>query len=115
MPTRKDLVRMTLLKLGVADSGEAPEKEDASDVDLHVQAKLLELYGDGLIPFDVDGDIPSRYLVPLSYVVALELLADYGVGGRAEMVVAGANRSMKALYRFASLPYSGAVAPVEYF
>lgn len=115
MPTRADLVRLTLIKLGAVDANEAPEAEDAADVDVHVQAKLEELYSDGLIPFDVDGDIPSRYMIHLAFMAALDLLGDYGAESRVESVVAGADRGRKALYRYAARPASGAVVPSEYF
>ncbi|KRG65169.1 hypothetical protein ABB26_04985 [Stenotrophomonas humi] len=115
MAARADLNRLVLLKLGVVDANEAPEAEDYADVDLQVQAKLEELYGDGLIPFDLDADIPAKYMVAISFIVAVELIDDYAAHSRTETLMAGADRGKRALYRYAARPYSGAVVPSEYF
>lgn len=115
MASRAELNRLILLKLGVVDANEAPEAEDYADVDLQAQAKLEELYGEGLIPFDLDGDIPARYMVAISYIAAVELVDDYAAHSRTQTLMAGADRGIKALYRYAARPYSGAVVPSEYF
>lgn len=115
MANRAELNRMVLLKLGTVDANEAPEAEDYQDVDVQTLAKLEELYDDGLIPFDLEGEIPRKFLVHLSFLVALELVDDYAAHSRAQTIAAGADRGLRALYRFAARPYSGAVVPSEYF
>lgn len=115
MASRAELNRLILLKLGVVDANEAPEAEDYADVNLQAQAKLEELHGNGLIPFDLDGDIPAKFMVAIAFIVAVELIDDYAAHSRTETLMAGADRGRKALYRYAAHPYSGAVLPSEYF
>lgn len=115
MATRADLVRLVLLKLGVVDANEAPEAEDYADVDLHAQSKLEELYHDGLIPFDLGGEIPARYIIHLAYLIAVGMADDYGVQARMQTLMAGADRGLRALYRYSARPYSGSIVPADYF
>ncbi len=115
MADRAELNRLVLLQLGVLDATEAPEAEDAVDVDLHSLSKMEQLYADGLLPFDIEGAIPRKYLLPLACLVSVELIDVYAAHARAATLAAAAERSQKVLYRFAARPYSGAVVPSEYF
>lgn len=114
--TRADLRNRVLGRLGVLDPGEAPEAEDAADVDVHIQSTLEELYVDSLIPFDLDSDdIPAPYLVALSFIIALPLIPDYGAQSHAADISAGAERGMKTLHRLNASPYLGTPVRSEYY
>lgn len=114
--TRADLRNRVLGRLGALDPGEAPSPEDATDADMHAQSVLEELYDDGLIPFDLDGDeIPAPYLIPLSYLIALPMIVDYGAQAREMSIAAGAERGMKTLRRLKATPYFGTPQRAEYF
>lgn len=115
--TRADLRNRVLGRLGVLDPNEAPQAEDSVDVLEHIQQTLEELHDDGLIPFDLDGDsVPAPYMIPLSYLVALPLIPDYGVSGeRAMAITLGAGRGMKRLYRLKSQPYLGTPQQATYY
>lgn len=112
---REELVRQVLLRLGAVDANEAPEAEDATDVGRAAQSKLEELHVDGILPFDIDGEIPARYLMHLSYIIAEPLIADYGAFARETSIVARAARGMRAIYRMNATTYQGAVVQAEYF
>lgn len=113
--SREELVRQVLLRLGVVDAAEAPEAQDAKDVGIACQSKLEELYEDGKLPFDIEGDIPARYLTHLSYVIAEPLVADYGAFSREATIRQGAIDGMRAINRMNATIYQGAVVPSEYF
>lgn len=114
--TRAELRNRVLGRLGVLDAGSAPSAEDAADVDTHIQSVLEELYDDGLIPFDLDSDaIPAPYLIPLSFLVALPLVPDYGMQARELTIAAGAERGMRTLRRLKAKPYYGAPQVATYY
>lgn len=113
---RSELRNRVLGRLGVLDAGEPPAPEDAVDTDTHIQSVLEELYDDGLIPFDLDGgEIPAPYLIPLSYLVALPMIVDYGAQSREQSIAAGANRGLRTLRRLKAKPYYGTPQAAEYF
>lgn len=114
--TRADLRDRVLSRLGVKDAGEAVEAEDSADVLDAIQCTLEELDDDGLIPFDLDGDaIPAPYMIALSYIVAMPLVADYGQGDRLTLIAAGAANGMKRLYKLKAQPYLGTPQVATYF
>ncbi len=112
---REELVRQVLLRLGVLDADEAPEARDAEDVNRAAQGVLEELYQDGKLPFDIQGDIPARYLMHLSFLIAVPLVTDYGVLDREASIQSGADRAMRAINRMNATTYQGAVVPSDYF
>jgi hypothetical protein len=112
---REELVRQVLLRLGAIDATEAPEAEDAEDVGRAAQSKLEELHEEGILPFDIDGQIPARYLFHLSYIIAEPMVADYGAFARENSIIARAERGMRAIYRMNATTYQGAVVPSEYY
>lgn len=115
--TREQLRNRVLGRLGVLDPSEAPESFDSEAVLEQMQHTLEELYEDGLVPFDIDGDeIPAPYMTALSYVIAQPMAPDYGVSGeRAAQIEAGYVRGMKRLWRLKSQPYFGTVQQATYF
>ena len=69
---RDELIRRALRMLDVVSATEAPEAEDAADAEQYLQSMLETLHGDGLIPFDLDGDeIPAPYMLPLAQKLAM--------------------------------------------
>lgn len=115
--SKADLVKSVLLKLGVLDPYEAPEAEDSVGVLQEAQAVLEELYDRSLIPFDLDGDeIPAPFLIPLTFLVAQPLMADYGVSSEREArIERGAERGMRTLARLKAQPYHGNPQQATYF
>lgn len=95
---RQNLVRDCLLEIGILDANETPAAEDYATVDAVAQQRLEALYEDGLIPFDLDGVLPARYMRPLVKVIAAELVASYGVQSRAELLFAGKAEGMRELW-----------------
>ena len=58
--TREQLVKSVLGELCQVDPNEDVDAADYETVNIACQSMLEELYEDGKIPFDVDGDIPAR-------------------------------------------------------
>lgn len=114
---RDELALRALRLLDVVSATEAPEAEDAADAQQYAQGLLETLHGDGLIPFDVDGDaIPAPFFLPLAYLLAHLMLPEYGAfGAREESIAARAEAARRTLYRLNAKPYTGAVLPAEYF
>lgn len=95
---RQNLVRDCLLEIGILDPNESPAAEDYEASNAIAQQCLEGLYEEGLIPFDLDGVIPARYMRPLVKVIAAELMAAYGVQSRAELILARAAEGMRDLW-----------------
>lgn len=110
---RKRLIRQTLMELGVLDGNESIEARQYEDADDIVQQKLEELYDDSLIHFDLDGDIPARYMIPLSLVIAAELAGKYGVDQ--QTASAKAQEGMKRLWKLAEKPDTGMTVRADYY
>lgn len=114
--TRADLCRRVLGRLGALDAGEAVEADDSRDVLDAIQCTLEELSDDGLVPFDLEGDvIPAPYMIPLSYLVALTLVVDYGAQSREMGIAAGADRGMRRLRKLKAQPYFGTPQQATYY
>jgi len=114
---RDELALRALRLLDVVSATEAPEAEDAADARQYAQGLLETLHGDGLIPFDLDGDeIPAPFFLPLAYLLAHAMLPEYGAfGAREANIAAHADGARRTLYRLTAKPYSGATLPAEYF
>lgn len=97
--TRQNLVRDTLLELGLLDPNESPSATDYTTVDAVAQQRLESLYEDGLLPFQIDGAIPARYFRALVKVIAHELVGTYGVLPRAEIAMARRDEGIRELWR----------------
>lgn len=112
---RKELVREVLLHLGALDADESPEATPAADVDRTAQSVLEELYQDGKLPFDIEGDVPARYFTHLSYMIAEPLVASFGAFAREETIARKAAAGLLAINRMNATIYQGAVVPSDYF
>lgn len=115
MGTQADLRNMILSRLGAADGVAAPNAEDAVRVEDEMRSVLAGLADDGLLPFDIEGDIPAAYMTPLSYIVAQELIADYGQSQQTEVVIAGAERGRRRLYTLQAQPEVGTTVRGTYY
>ncbi|WP_312321213.1 hypothetical protein [Stenotrophomonas sp.] len=113
--SREELVRQVLLRLGAVDADEAPEAREAEDVGRMAQTVLEDLYSEGKLPFDINGDIPARYLTHLSYIIAKPLIADFGALSREVTILRAAEEAMRAINRLNATTYQGAVVSSEYF
>jgi hypothetical protein len=112
---REELVRAVLHELGALDANSAPEAADFTKVDTTCQQKMEALYEDGLIPFDLDGEIPGRYFRPLVQVIAPELLAAFGKMARAPMLRDGGIEGRKELCRLRDVGDEGLPTRAEYY
>ena len=115
--SKADLVKAVLLKLGTLDPHEAPEAEDAESVLLTAQTVLEELYDEGIVPFDLDGEeIPAPFLTALAFLVALPLVSEYGVSAEREArIEKGADRGYRTLRRLKASPYYGIPQRADFF
>ena len=112
---RERLVRRVLMALGALGATDAPSAEDAALVEETYAQKADELYEEGLLPFDVEGDIPGRYFIPLTWILARELLADFGKFGRAQVVETRAMEAEKRLWKLRQPPYVHTPTRSTYF
>lgn len=113
--SREEFVRQVLVELGVLDAAEAPEAEDAQFVGDRRDQKFEELYEEGLIPFDIDGQVPARYFLPLVAIVATECLTAYGKTATMPEVPAKAAAGMKQLWRLRQRANIATPTRVTYF
>lgn len=95
---RQRLVRDCLIEIGILDPNESPSAEDYEATDAIVQQRMEGLYEEGLIPFDLDGNIPARFMRPLVKVISGELVAAYGVQSRAELLLMRATEGVRELW-----------------
>lgn len=112
---REKLVRRVLQELGRLDANEAPDAEDAALVEDTYQQKAEELYEDGLIPFDIEGDIPARYFLSLVWITASALILTYGKLQRSADIQANAILANARLWKLREAPYESTSAQTEYF
>lgn len=96
---RQNLVRDVLIELGVLDANESPSAADYVTVNDRAQQIMEALYEEGLIPFDLDAAIPGRYMRPLVKVIAGELVANYGVSSRADLLLAQMAEGVRELWK----------------
>ena len=115
MYPREEFVRQVLVELGVLDATEAPEAEDAVFVSGRTQQKLEELYEEGLIPFDLAGEIPARYFLSLVALVAAECLTAYGQTAKLPEIAAKAAGGYRQLWKLRQGPYAGNPTQATYF
>lgn len=113
--SRIKLRNAVLQELGVVDAEAAPSEADAVIADDRCQQQLEYLYDQGYIPFDLDGEIPARFFVPLTQVIAYALMLPYGVVSRAQILGPNATAGMRALARLKAQRYVGTVQQAEYF
>lgn len=102
---REEFVRQVLIELSVLDATEAPEAEDAVFIGQRAEQKFSELYDEGLIPFDLDGEIPGRYFLPLVSIVAIECAPAYGQVNMLPILAPKAAAGMKQLWKLRQRPY----------
>lgn len=112
---REKLIRRVLQELGRLDANEAPDAEDYTLVDDTFQQKAEELYEDGLIPFDIDGDIPARYFLSLVWITASALILTYGKLQRSSDIQANAILANARLWKLREQPYESTAAQTEYY
>lgn len=112
---RETFVRNVLIELGVIAADEAPSAEDAEYIGKRTQQVFEGLYDEGLIPFDLDGDIPARYFLPLVQMVAAQAQLAYGVQSRAQLLLANAAGARKELWKLRQRPYVDVPTKATYF
>lgn len=112
---RDQFIRQVLIDLTILDANEAPEAEDSEQIEGRTQQKFEELYEDGLIPFDLDEDIPARYFLPLVSVVCAECITAYGLGHLTDELEGEAARGMRQLWKLRQRAYFHTPVAVNYF
>jgi len=112
---REEFVRQVLLELGVLDATEAPQSEDAVFVGQRCDQVFEELYEEGLIPFDIDGEVPARYFLPLVALVAAECATAYGRNDQLQVIAAKAGAGLKRLWKLRQAPYVYAPTRATYY
>lgn len=112
--TREEFVRQVLVELTVLDANEAPEAEDAVLVGQKTDQKFEELYEEGLLPFDISGEIPGRYFLPLVAVVANECTGAFTPPHVAELE-AKSVKGMKRLWKLRQRAYFGVPTEATYY
>lgn len=112
---RADLVRSVLMELRAIDPDETVEAADYERVNERAQQKLEELYTESLIPFDLEGPYPARYMVPLTYVIAADCTGLYPVGDRLQELAIKSVDGMNRLYSLIEGFYAGQPAAAVYY
>jgi hypothetical protein len=113
--TREQFVRKVLTELTVLDAVEAPEAEDYVFINEQTQSAFESLYEEGLIPFDLEGDIPARYCTPLVRIVAAESYVPYGLEAIAADLRANAQAGVAQLWKLRDKAYFGSPTQAQYF
>ena len=113
--TRDEFVRRVLVELGVLDAEEAPEAVDAVSVGDVTQQKFEELYEEGLIPWDIDGDIPGRYFLPLLSIVVAECMTSYRKTANVAILAPKAAAGNAQLWKFRERAYFPIPTQADYF
>lgn len=113
--TREQLVKSVLGELCQVDPNEDVEGADYQTVDLACQSKLEELYEDGKIPFDVDGNIPARYFQAITWKVARTLVNTYSAQDREQALAANDAEADRILNRLTQGAYLPTVTTADYF
>jgi hypothetical protein len=113
--SRKDLRNAVLQEIGVVDGQGAPSAEDAALADARCQQQLEYLYDQGLIPFDLDGEIPARFFIPLVQAIAPVMIGPFGLVSRAQMLFSTGQVGMRALSRLKAHRYMGTTQQAEYY
>lgn len=115
MYNREHFARRVLIEIGVLAADEAPSAEDGALVDEVTQQVFDGLQHDGLIPFDIDGEIPAKYMTPLVRVVAAAAYPSWGVSSRAAMLEANGRTGRNTLHALRQPHYVGEVVRTDYF
>lgn len=113
--SREQLVKSVLGELCQVDPNEDVEGADYNTVNDRCQTVLEALYDDGLIPFDLDGDIPARYFLPVTWKVARTLVNTYSAQDREAALAANDVEADRRLYRLAQGGYIPTVTQADYF
>lgn len=113
--SRADLIKSVLLELRAIDPDETVEAADYAQVNERVQQKLEELYAESLIPFDLEGPYPARYLIPLTYAIAIDCTGLYPVGDRLTELGIKSTQGLNRLYALIEGFYAGQPVSAVYF
>lgn len=113
--TRAQFIKSVLLELQAIDPDETVEAADYERTNERCQQKLEELYDDNLVPFNLDGVIPARYMIPLTYLCAMDCTALYPVGSRLQEMLVKAENGMARLYKLREDFYAGQITPAVFF
>lgn len=115
--SQNEFVREVLGRLGALAIGQTPSAEDDVLIKARLADKLDELEDEDLITFDIADGIPNKHFIPLSYLVAIELLDHFGCNAEImQKVAAGAARADRTMRRQKQNgAYESAPARPDYF
>lgn len=113
MANRTNLRQMVAEEAGVIAAGEALAAADVDYIERRITSIFGQLYEDGLVPFDVDGDIPDAYMLPLAQVMGIQIAAGFGL--LTPDMPPKAGEGMASLRRLKAKPYYGTPARATYY
>lgn len=113
--TREDLRDAVLGELGAIDPNEPPSPEDAKLANDRCQQVLEMMYEEGLVWWDIDGDLPARAFLPTAQYVARELIVPYGAFQRATFITTNAERAEDKLWELKGQANVGLTQTTDYF
>jgi len=113
--TRDDLRDAVLGELGAIDPNEPPSPEDAKLAQDRCQQVLEAMYEEGLVWWDIDGDIPARAFIPTMQYIARELIVPYGALQRANIITDNAQRGEDKLWELKEQANVGLTQTADYF
>ncbi|TWI04805.1 hypothetical protein IP90_00943 [Luteimonas cucumeris] len=113
MATRTDLRQMVAEEAGVIAAGETLSAADNDYIERRIVSVLDTLNEEGLLPFDIDGTIPARYLLPTARVIAVHVAVGFGMP--LDTLAPLADQGMKQLRRSKSKPHVGTPAQSTYY
>lgn len=102
---RETFVRQVLTDMGILAADETPSAEDAALVGQRTDQTFEALYEEGLIPFDIDGQIPARYMAPLAALVAHAVYGAFGLHDQAPFFMERATAARRQLWKLRQAPY----------
>ncbi len=104
---------MVAEEAGVIAAGETLAAADVTYIERRIASMLGQLYTDGLVPFDIDGEIPDAYTLPLAQVMAIQIAAGFGLVTPDMAPKAGVG--MNALRRLKARPHYGSPVQATYY
>jgi hypothetical protein len=113
VPTRTDLRQTVAEEATIASSGETMSAEDYEYVERRIDSKLAYLLDEGLLPFDIEGEIPQKYLLPVARVIAAECANGFGMD--VQKAEALGLKGMRELRRMKSKPRFGTPNKSTYY
>lgn len=92
MKTRQELIAATLKKLNAIGAGQAPEPEDAQEIDDLIDGKLAELNANNIMYFVDRQEFDDECVDPLAIILADQAAPSFGQPSNPESRILAENR-----------------------